>query len=344
MSKKTWLFACLLPISSACMALTAEQQQAKLQQTERQVAQLQRTVKQAQTSIAVMQQLTERQQAQQQAQQRQHQAQQQQLDALADQTNALLVQQQQHSSQLQAQATQQTQLDQSLQQLDQQTAQTSQTTQALGQTLQHRSWWYAIATGLIALLLMIGYFYLNRRGQASTKSLTTQLEQTISQVRNAEEKATQADTALADRLFEILSQLKVQQQSLSAAQPTAAQPTAVAAVATPVAAAPDHHLPLKLADEIHRMRKRLATLPEETKGLTPLKKSLERLENELLEQGYEIVDHLGMAYTENLSVKARFIPSDDLEPDQRVISKVVSPQVNYQGVLIRMADIEVSIG
>ena len=336
MSKKTWLFACLLPISSACMALTAEQQQAKLQQTERQVAQLQRTVKQAQTSIAVMQQLTERQQAQQQAQQRQHQAQQQQLDALADQTNALLVQQQQHSSQLQAQATQQTQLDQSLQQLDQQTAQTSQTTQALGQTLQHRSWWYAIATGLIALLLMIGYFYLNRRGQASTKSLTTQLEQTISQVRNAEEKATQADTALADRLFEILSQLKVQQQSLSAAQPTA--------VATPVAAAPDHHLPLKLADEIHRMRKRLATLPEETKGLTPLKKSLERLENELLEQGYEIVDHLGMAYTENLSVKARFIPSDDLEPDQQLITNVVSPQVNYQGLLIRMADIEVSIG
>ena len=339
MSKKTWLFACLLPISSACMALTAEQQQAKLQQTERQVAQLQRTVKQAQTSIAVMQQLTERQQAQQQAQQRQHQAQQQQLDALADQTNALLVQQQQHSSQLQAQATQQTQLDQSLQQLDQQTAQTSQTTQALGQTLQHRSWWYAIATGLIALLLMIGYFYLNRRGQASTKSLTTQLEQTISQVRNAEEKATQADTALADRLFEILSQLKVQQQSLSAVQPTA-----VAAVATPVAAAPDHHLPLKLADEIHRMRKRLATLPEETKGLTPLKKSLERLENELLEQGYEIVDHQGMAYTEDLSANARFIPSDELAPDQQLISKVVSPQVNYQGVLIRMADIEVSIG
>ena len=335
MSKKTWLFACLLPISSACMALTAEQQQAKLQQTERQVVQLQRVLKQTQASIAGMkqdtQQLTERQQAQQQAQQRQ-------LDALAEQTDALLAQQQQHSGQLQSQATQQAQLGQSLQQLDQQTVQTSQTTQALGQTLQHRSWWYAIATGLIALLLIIGYVYLNRRGQASTKSLTTQLEQTISQVRSAEEKATQADTALADRLFEILTQLKVQQQSL-----IAAQPTAVASGASSVVA-PDHHLPLKLADEIHRMRKRLATLPEETKGLTPLKKSLERLENELLEQGYEIVDHLGMAYTENLSVKARFIPSDDLDPDQQLITKVVSPQVNYQGVLIRMADIEVSIG
>ncbi|MFZ3194303.1 MAG: hypothetical protein WA154_13990 [Moraxellaceae bacterium] len=337
MRNKILMLLCVLPISSTCLALTAEQQQAKLQQTERQVVQLQRTVKKVQAGIADMQQdaqqLTERQQTQQQAQQRQ-------LQVLSEQIEAILAQQQQHSSQLQSQATQQAQLGQSLQQLDQQTVQTSQTTQALGQTLQHRSWWYAIATGLIALLLIIGYVYLNRRGQASTQSLTTQLEQTISQVRNAEEKTTQADTALADRLFEILTQLKVQQQSLSAVQPTA--------VATPVAvslpAVPDHHLPLKLADEIHRMRKRLATLPEETKGLTPLKKSLERLENELLEQGYEIVDHLGMAYTENLSVKARFIPSDDLEPDQQLITKVVSPQVNYQGVLIRMADIEVSIG
>ena len=333
MRNKILMLLCVLPISSTCLALTAEQQQAKLQQTERQVVQLQRTVKQVQASIAEMQQdaqqLTERQQTQQQAQQRQ-------LQVLSEQIEAILAQQQQHSGQLQSQATQQAQLGQSLQQLDQQTAQTSQTTQALGQTLQHRSWWYAIATGLIALLLIIGYVYLNRRGQASTQSLTTQLEQTISQVRSAEEKTTQADTALADRLFEILTQLKVQQQSLSAVQPTA--------VAASLPAVPDHHLPLKLADEIHRMRKRLATLPEETKGLTPLKKSLERLENELLEQGYEIVDHQGMAYTENLSVNARFIPSDELAPDQQLITKVVSPQVNYQGILIRMADIEVSIG
>ena len=61
------------------------------------------------------------------------------------------------------------------------------------------------------------------------------------------------------------------------------------------------------------------------------------------DQGYEIIDHTGMAYTENLSVKARFVPSDDLVSDQKIISKVVIPQVDYKGVMIRMADIEVSI-
>jgi hypothetical protein len=150
-------------------------------------------------------------------------------------------------------------------------------------------------------------------------------------VRSTEEKIAKSDTALADSLFEILNKLKIQDMS-AVANGQAKQ------------AETDHHLPLKLADEIHRMRKRLASLPEDTKGLTPLQKSLERLESELGEQGYEIVDHTGMAYTENLSVKARFVPSDDLAPDQKIISKVVAPQVNYKNVMIRSAEIEVSIG
>ena len=92
------------------------------------------------------------------------------------------------------------------------------------------------------------------------------------------------------------------------------------------------------------MTKRWSSLPEYTKGLTRLLNSVERLETELSGHGYEIVDHTGKPYTENMSVKARFIPSDDLQPEERVISKVVIPQLNYGGVMVRMADVEVSIG
>ena len=62
------------------------------------------------------------------------------------------------------------------------------------------------------------------------------------------------------------------------------------------------------------------------------------------EQGYEIIDYTGLKYTENMSVSARFVPSDDLEEGQSIINKVVTPQVNFKGLLIRMADIEVSVG
>ncbi len=215
--------------------------------------------------------------------------------------------------------------------LDQLSRDTEQKTQTIDETITTRSKWYGAA--IAALLLLLGgcYWYLRRRNDASEQSLSAQVKSAMDTVRSTEEKIAKSDTALADSLFEILNKLKVQE--MSAAANGQAKP-----------AEADHHLPLKLADEIHRMRKRLASLPEDTKGLTPLQKSLERLESELAEQGYEIVDHTGMAYTENLSVKARFVPSDDLGPDQKIINKVVVPQVNYKGVLIRMADIEVSIG
>ena len=215
--------------------------------------------------------------------------------------------------------------------LDQLSRDTEHKTQTIDETITTRSKWYGAAIAVLLLLLGGCYWYLRRRNDASEQSLSAQVKSAMDTVRSTEEKIAKSDTALADSLFEILNKLKVQEMSAVAngqAKPAEA----------------DHHLPLKLADEIHRMRKRLASLPEDTKGLTPLQKSLERLESELAEQGYEIVDHTGMAYTENLSVKARFVPSDDLGPDQKIISKVVVPQVNYQGVMIRMADIEVSIG
>jgi hypothetical protein len=215
--------------------------------------------------------------------------------------------------------------------LDQLSRDTEQKTQTIDETITTRSKWYGAAIAVLLLLLGGCYWYLRRRNDASQQSLSAQVKSAIDTVRSTEEKIAKSDTALADSLFEILNKLKVQEMRAVAngqAKPAEA----------------DHHLPLKLADEIHRMRKRLASLPEDTKGLTPLQKSLERLDSELAEQGYEIVDHTGMAYTENLSVKARFVPSDDLGPDQKIISKVVVPQVNYKNVMIRMADIEVSIG
>jgi uncharacterized phage infection (PIP) family protein YhgE len=215
--------------------------------------------------------------------------------------------------------------------LDQLSRDTEQKNQTIDETITTRSKWYGAAIAVLFLLLSGCYWYLRRRSDASEQSLSAQVKSAMDTVRSTEEKNAKSDTALADSLFEILNKLKMQE--MSAAANGQAKP-----------AESDHHLPLKLADEIHRMRKRLASLPEDTKGLMPLQKSLERLESELAEQGYEIVDHTGMAYTENLSVKARFVPSDDLGPDQKIISKVVVPQVNYKNVMIRSAEIEVSIG
>jgi len=209
---------------------------------------------------------------------------------------------------------------------------TNQKTLTINNTISIRSTYIVAAISITLLLLGFFYWYLRRRYDASENSLSTQIEKALNAVKSTEEQIAKADTALADSILSALNKLK--SSETNSAEYKTIKPNAE----------PDHNLPLKLADEIHRMRKRLVSLPEGTKGLTPLQKSLERLESELSELGYEIVDHIGKAYSDNLSVKARFIPSDDLSPDQKVISKVVAPQINYKGVMIRMADIEVSIG
>ena len=106
----------------------------------------------------------------------------------------------------------------------------------------------------------------------------------------------------------------------------------------------DHSLPLKVAAEIHRMNKRIANMPEGTKGIKPLAKALERLQDELLQKDYEIVDMLGIQFDEGMTINPTFVPDGDLEPGDQPITKIVKPQVNYQGKLIQVADVEVSIG
>lgn len=107
----------------------------------------------------------------------------------------------------------------------------------------------------------------------------------------------------------------------------------------------DHSLSLTIADELNRMRRRMRHMPEDTKGLKALMKATERLEEKLNDLGYEIVDLLNKPYVEGLTVTTtRFVPSADLNKGERIITRVIKPQVNYKGVLVQSAKVEVSVG
>jgi hypothetical protein len=103
-------------------------------------------------------------------------------------------------------------------------------------------------------------------------------------------------------------------------------------------------LALKVADEITRMRQRLASMPSEINGIPQLSKSLDRLEDELKVLGFEIPALLNMPFDEGMTVKARFIPSEGMETGERIITKIIKPQINYKGQLVQVAEVEVSIG
>jgi hypothetical protein len=116
------------------------------------------------------------------------------------------------------------------------------------------------------------------------------------------------------------------------------------APSTPSPSKVDHTLPLRVGEEIQRMRQRLASLPDDTKGLRPLLKSLERLEEDFTKQGYELVELLNKPYSEEMTVKARFIPSNDLNIGERIITRVIKPLILFHGVMVEMPEVEVSTG
>ena len=215
------------------------------------------------------------------------------------------------------------------QQLNSLSDSTENKTSQLSQQLSNRT--IAIIVGLLTLLglLAASFFGLKKRQTESSAGLLEKVQSALTNVKQSEENIVKSDTQLADRLLEVLEQMK--------------QTAVLPAIAT-TSHEPDHGLAIKLADEIHRMRRRIEALPDDTKGLKSLSKSLERLEEELEEQGYDIIDYIGTSYNENMSIQAILIPSDDLDEGQSVITKVVLPQVNYQGKLTRMSDVEVSVG
>jgi hypothetical protein len=105
----------------------------------------------------------------------------------------------------------------------------------------------------------------------------------------------------------------------------------------------DHSLALKVADEIVRMQKNISKMDEGTKGLKPLTKGIERIQNNFAANGYEMINLLNTEYDERNNIDViNFITDENLAENKRIISAVIKPQVNYNGVLIQRAQVDVS--
>ena len=106
----------------------------------------------------------------------------------------------------------------------------------------------------------------------------------------------------------------------------------------------NNSLAFKVADEITRMRQRIASMPSEINGIAQLSKSLDRLEDELNILEFEMPVLINMPFDVGMTVKARFIPSESMNSGEKIITKIIKPQINYKGQLVQIAEVEVSIG
>ena len=106
----------------------------------------------------------------------------------------------------------------------------------------------------------------------------------------------------------------------------------------------DHSLVIKVADEIVRIQKNITRMDEKTKGLKQLSASVTRIQDNVASNGYEIVEMLGSHYSKGMKAAVDFVADEELEEGEQIITRVIKPQINYQGIMIQSAQIEVSQG
>ena len=182
-----------------------------------------------------------------------------------------------------------------------------------------------MALGGVALAALSGllFFIINRR----LGSHRTAMEKKIKTTRQFFEEQ---NVRLDERLMELFD------EKLSLGFNTEQSPIATGE--------PDHSLALKVADEIIRIEKNLAVMDSGIRGRKQLAASVERIRDNFAANGYEIVAMLNKPYDDGMKVIANFRPDDSLADGEQVITRIIKPQVDYQGTMIQAAQIEVSQG
>ncbi len=194
----------------------------------------------------------------------------------------------------------------------------------LGGDLEKTRLYWIIATLVTLLLGAMMYLFLGKRIKSSQTDVETQ-------IRNTKKSLEEESLKLDNKLIEVLeTQLKVQQEE------TKNQPNASSEKT-------DHSLALKVADEIVRMQKNISRMDSDIKGLKPLEKGIERIQANFAANGYEMVNLLNNEYDERMNIDViNFVEDDTLESGKKIISKIIKPQVNFNGILIQRAQVEVS--
>lgn len=187
---------------------------------------------------------------------------------------------------------------------------------------QNKLYWI-IATLATLLLGGLMYLFLGKRIKSSQIDVETKIKDTK---KSLEEESVKLD----NKLLEILeTQLKLSQEEKSIGSQI-------------ISSELDHSLALKVADEIVRMQKNISRMDSSTKGLKPLEKGIERIQANFASNGYEMVNLLNKEYDERMNIDViSFIEDENIDKDKKIITRIIKPQVNYNGILIQRAQVDV---
>lgn len=97
-----------------------------------------------------------------------------------------------------------------------------------------------------------------------------------------------------------------------------------------------------LADRITFMEMTLYKMDSSVRGHKQLSRSIKQMKDNMLANGYELVDMLGKDYHDGMKVTANFVEDEELPEGKQIITGIIKPQINYKGKMIQSAQITVS--
>ena len=190
---------------------------------------------------------------------------------------------------------------------------------SLGDSIKSKTIWGVSVAVLIIGMLVAVYLILYKRMQKGKTA--------IDKIKDAQKTIQEESLKLDDKLVNLLNQqLNVQANLTHSVSNNQI----------------DHSLALKVADEIVKIETNLSRMDSSIKGYKPLVKAIERIKNNFSAKGYEMVDMLNKPYQEGMKASVTYVIDENLKDGEQVITKIIKPQVNYNGIMIQPAQIEVS--
>jgi len=94
-----------------------------------------------------------------------------------------------------------------------------------------------------------------------------------------------------------------------------------------------------------RINKNISNMDPDTKGLKQLVASVSRIKDNFAANGYDMPELLGKPFNQGMkAIVSSTNIDDEFEPGKEIITKIIKPQVDYQGVMIQSAQVEITVG
>jgi uncharacterized protein YoxC len=200
--------------------------------------------------------------------------------------------------------------------LEESSTRNSESINSVTATLSQNQQYILMAALSFLVLVMLTYLILNRKHNKANKELLEEQKKIF-------EKQIEDSQQLADWLSTLTTESFTKDGT---------------------SAETDHSFAKRVADEIIRITTNLSHMDSAIRGFKQLSASVRKLEQSLNSNGYEIENLLNKPYDNGMNLQANFVIDENLNAGESIITRIIKPQINYNGKLIQAAQVEVSQG